>query len=72
MPTAERVDECTVGLNGEDGRGMDLTVELAAPGDEDDRSTAIAALLLTLAFGRKAGSDIMDDGGCGGLTLNGD
>lgn len=72
MPTAERVDECTVGLNGEDGRGMDLTVELAAPGDEDDRSTAIAALLLTLAFGRKAGSEIMDDGGCSGLTLNGD
>jgi len=51
---------------------MDLTVELAAPGDEDDRSTAIAALLLTLAFGRKADSECMDDGGWCGLALNGD
>ena len=62
------MDECTlvgpsgVCLNGEDGRGMDLKVELAAFGDEDDRSST-TALLLTLAFGRKVGSDIMDDGG---------
>jgi hypothetical protein len=51
-------------LNGEGGRGMDLKVVLVAPfGDEDDRSSTTAALLLTLAFGRKAGSEIMDDGG---------
>ena len=66
---AERVDGCTlvrprgVCLNGEDGGGMDLRVVLAGFGDEDDRSSTIAALLLTLAFGRKAGSELMDDGG---------
>lgn len=50
-------------LNGEDGRERDLTVELAALGDEADRSTTAAALLVTLAFGRKAGSENVDDGG---------
>ncbi len=49
---------------------MDLTVELL--GDEDDRSTTRAALLVTLALGRKAGSESTEDGGRGGLALNGD
>lgn len=57
-------------MNGEVGRGMDLKVEFVVPfGDEDDRSRTTAALVLTLAFGRKAGSDIMDDEG---LALYGD
>jgi hypothetical protein len=58
------VDECVlvgpsgVCLNGEGGRGMDLKVVLAPFGDEGDRSSTTAALLLTLAFGRKAGSEL--------------
>jgi hypothetical protein len=41
---------------------VDLTV---GPPVLDDRPTTMAALLLTLAFGRKAGSEITDEGGWG-------
>ena len=62
MENCALVGPSGVCLKGEDGRGMDLKVELAAFGDEDDRSIT-TALLLTLALGRKAGSEIVDDGG---------
>ena len=54
------------GLYGDDGRVVDLTVECPALDDETDRPTTMAALLLTLAFGRKVGSASMDEGGGGG------
>lgn len=62
------------GLDGDGGRVADLTVECPALDDETDRPTTMAALLLTLAFGRKVGSAIMDEGGGGGggLDLNGE
>jgi hypothetical protein len=47
-------------LDGEGGRDVDLTVELPL----GDRPTTMVALLLTLAFGRKVGSEIAgEDGG---------
>ena len=59
------------GLDGDGGRVADLTVECPAVDDETDRPT-MAALLLTLAFGRKVGSASMDVGGGGGLGLDGE
>jgi hypothetical protein len=51
---------------------MDLAVEFPVLDDEDDRPTTMAALLLTLAFGRKVGSDSMVEGGRGGLGFDGE
>lgn len=58
-------------LNGEGGRGVtvDLVVGLPVLGE---RPTTMAALLLTLAFGRKVGSEVTEEGGRGCLALNGD
>lgn len=41
---------------------VDFTVEFSVL-DDDDRPATMAARLLTLAFGRKVGSDNMDEGG---------
>ena len=46
-------------MDGEGGRDVDLTVELPL----GDRPTTMVALLLTLAFGRKVGSEVTDEGG---------
>lgn len=66
--TADRVDESCLAwprdcLYGDGGRVVDLTIAWSALDDEDDRPTITVALLLTLAFGREAGSVGMDDGG---------
>lgn len=51
---------------------MDLTVALPVPDDEEDvRPMTMAALLLTLAFGRKVGSASMGEGVGRGLGLDG-
>ena len=42
---------------------VDLTIEFSALDDEDDRPMTTVALLLTLAFGREAGTVGMVDGG---------
>jgi hypothetical protein len=60
------------GLDGDGARVMDFTVGCPALDDEVDRPTTAAALLLTLAFGRRVGSASMDEGGGGGLCLNGE
>ena len=61
-----------VGLDGDGGRVVDLTVGLPVPDDEEDvRPMTMAALLLTLAFGRKVGSASIGEGVGGGLGLDG-
>lgn len=42
---------------------VDLTIAFSALDDEDDRPMTTVALLLTLAFGREAGTVGMVDGG---------
>lgn len=59
------------GLVGDGGRVVDLTVALAVPDEDDVRPITMAALLLTLAFGRKVGSASMGEGVGGGLGLDG-
>ena len=61
------------GLDGDGGRVVDLTVECPAVDDETDRPTTMAALPLTLAFGRRVGSVNMNEGGGGwGLGIDGE
>jgi hypothetical protein len=58
--------------DGDGGRVVDLTVAFPVPGEEDDaRPMTMAALLLTLAFGRKVGSASMGEGFGGGLGFDG-
>jgi len=59
------------GLDGDGGRVVDLTVALPVPDEEDARPMTMAALLLTLAFGRKVGSASMGEGFGGGLGFDG-
>jgi len=58
-------------LDGDGGRVVDLTVAFPVPDEEDDRPMTMAALLLTLAFGRKVGSASMGEGVGGGLGFDG-
>jgi hypothetical protein len=59
------------GLYGDGGRVVDLTVGFPVPVEEDARPMTMAALLLTLAFGRKVDSASMGEGFGGSLDFDG-
>lgn len=59
------------GLDGDGGRVVDLTVGFPALDEEDARPMTMAALLLTLAFGRKVGSASMGERFGGSLGFDG-